>query len=241
MILGPDQIVACPHCGALAKYMTLLSGNTFGARVWTDGKRLAPMLPAPPAVVKCHHCGDCYWLADAEEVGAVELWPGGHLLARVFTLPVLRALGTVKLWPGAEWAAAPVIEEPAEADYYDALERGLATNSEQERTLRILAWWRRNDAFRHDAQAEAGRALSLSDTCRTNLEALATTLDEADERDRLMKAEVLRQLGEFEAAKTLLRRVTSAEYGAFVRQLRLAADAEDPGVRELQLSSSPDG
>ena len=42
MIPGPDQIVACPKCNGLAKYRTLLSGNTFGARVWTDGKQDAP-------------------------------------------------------------------------------------------------------------------------------------------------------------------------------------------------------
>ena len=44
MLPGPNQIVACPHCEALAQYETLTSGNTFGARVWTDGKQIAPML-----------------------------------------------------------------------------------------------------------------------------------------------------------------------------------------------------
>ena len=32
MIPGPDQIIACPQCKGLAKYMRLESGNTFGAR-----------------------------------------------------------------------------------------------------------------------------------------------------------------------------------------------------------------
>ena len=49
MILGPDQIVACPFCAGLAKYMTLISGNTFGSHVWTDGKQIAPMLPRTPS------------------------------------------------------------------------------------------------------------------------------------------------------------------------------------------------
>jgi hypothetical protein len=69
MLPGPDQIIACPKCQALAKYMTLRSGNTFGARLWTDGKRAAPMLPLPPEVVKCQHCGECYWLEAADKVG----------------------------------------------------------------------------------------------------------------------------------------------------------------------------
>src|SRR5438094_520151 len=68
MIPGPPRTVACPHCEALAWYMTLVSGNTLGARTWTDGKQVAPMLPHLPAVVKCRRCGRCYWLVDAKEV-----------------------------------------------------------------------------------------------------------------------------------------------------------------------------
>ena len=37
MMPGPDQIIACPNCKGLARYMTLASGNTLDARVWTDG------------------------------------------------------------------------------------------------------------------------------------------------------------------------------------------------------------
>ena len=71
MKLGPNQIVACPHCGALAHYRTLVSGNTIGAVVWTDGRQCAVMMKTPPAVVKCHACATCYWLADAREIGTV--------------------------------------------------------------------------------------------------------------------------------------------------------------------------
>ena len=74
MLPGPDQMIACPKCKGVARYMTLMSGNTFGARVWTDGKQVAPMLPNPPAVVKCRHCEECYWLSEAEEIGSVDQW-----------------------------------------------------------------------------------------------------------------------------------------------------------------------
>jgi len=55
MMPGPYQIIACPKCKGLQQYRTLASGNTFGTRLWTDGKRIARMLPLPPAVVKCPH------------------------------------------------------------------------------------------------------------------------------------------------------------------------------------------
>ena len=71
---GGDQIVACPECGELASYMTLMSGNTIGERIWTDGKRFAPMMELPPSVAKCEQCGKCYWLSDAQKVGMVESW-----------------------------------------------------------------------------------------------------------------------------------------------------------------------
>ncbi len=216
MIPGPDQIVACPHCKGLAKYMTLMSGNTIGARVWTDGKQVAPMLPRPPAVVKCRHCVECYWLADAKEVGTVERWGGKGQQV------------------DPAWTAAQEVQEPFEDEYYQALEKGLGGDSQQERNLRVLAWWRRNDAFRDACQAQAGSIAATPAKCRKNLEALASLLDEADENDCLMRAEVLRELGEFESAKQVLSRVTSAEYTTVIRQLRSLCDTGDTCVRELQ-------
>lgn len=129
MVPGPNQIVACPSCGALAKYGTLASGNTFGARIWTDGRRHYPMLPRAPAVVKCSHCNIVHWLSEARKVGRVELW--GKELQAV---------------PSA-WRSAENVQEPDEFQYYEALRAGLARTREQERNLRIFAWWRANDAY----------------------------------------------------------------------------------------------
>jgi hypothetical protein len=222
MMPGPDQIVACPHCKGLAKHFTLASGNTFGARSWTDGKRIAPMLPQPPAVVKCRHCGECYWLADAERIGRVPAW------------------GRRSEGVDPAWAAAQSVEEPTEEGYYAALKKGLAKTEQQERNLRVLAWWRRNDAHRHAAEGSAQAAPSSA--CRANLEALAGLL-EGGESDRLMRAEVLRELGEFERALRALDGVASKEaldggdggpYGAAVRQMRALCEARDASVRVLR-------
>lgn len=214
MLPGPNQIVACPHCESLAQYMTLRSGNTFGARIWTDGKQIAPMLPRPPAVAKCRHCNECYWLADAREVGTVDPW------------------GNEPNRSHPDWDVAPAVEEPLEADFYAALGKGLATDDQQERTLRILAWWRRNDVYRDGVQGE--NQTPLTDEGRRNLVELSRLLDEAEDNDRIMKAEVLRELGDFEAASEILDQVTSEEYTAVVRQLRQLCDNRSTCVSELQ-------
>ena len=215
---GPDQVIACPHCEGLARYMTLMSGNTFGARGWTDGKQDAPMLPRPPALVKCRYCGDCYWLADAREVGTVAPWDGPSPEEK------------------PEWRAAKGVQELSEEDFYRALGTGLATGTERERTLRILAWWRRNDAFR-DAPDRAVAMSDAPEAWRKNLQALVSMLGDRDVNERLMKAEALRELGDFEAAMDALGRVRSRKVALVVKQLRSLCEKRDPLVRELQFGA----
>jgi len=218
MMPGPDQIIACPKCKGLARYMTLASGNTLDARVWTDGKMIAPMFPRPPTVVKCHHCAESYWRTEAEHIGTVDR---------------CRAAGE-QVNPA--WADAPKPEEPTEAEYYQALSKGLAKNAKQERVLRILAWRRRNDVFRDKPLKEAQGISDDPEEWRKNLEALARLLTEEDVNDCLMKAEVLRELGKFESAKQVLSRAISTDSVAVIRQLRSLCDAGDTCVRELHSS-----
>lgn len=45
MLPGNPQILTCPYCGQTKNIMSLLSGNTFGAQLWSDNKQIAPMLP----------------------------------------------------------------------------------------------------------------------------------------------------------------------------------------------------
>ena len=61
MIPGDAKIIKCPFCGAKKELMTLLSGNTFRARYWSDGKRIAEMLPQVSPVQKCPECGKYYF------------------------------------------------------------------------------------------------------------------------------------------------------------------------------------
>ena len=211
MIIGPSQIIACPKCQGLASYVTLLSGNSIGSWVWTDGKVFAPMHPRPPAVVSCVHCGECYWRAAAK---------------RVVTINWYDCDGQ-RIDPA--WRAAKDVCEPTEEEYYQAIAKGLATDLKQERSLRILAWWRRNDAFRilgkleKAARAPAQCKPSPPLPWRENLAALLPLLDEGNNNDCLMKAEVLRELGDFEAAKQVLNRMDlekTEKVAEFIRLLK---------------------
>lgn len=57
---GKPRILVCPFCGKEKEIMSLISGNTFGAELWSDNKQIAPMLPEISYVQKCPHCGKYY-------------------------------------------------------------------------------------------------------------------------------------------------------------------------------------
>ena len=60
MLPGNPQILTCPYCGRTKEIMSLLSGNTFGAQLWSDNKQIAQMLPEISYVQKSSHCKKCF-------------------------------------------------------------------------------------------------------------------------------------------------------------------------------------
>ncbi len=61
MLIGNAEIVKCPYCGQEKELMALVSGNTFGAQLWSDNKRIAPMLPTVSPIQKCPRCKKYYF------------------------------------------------------------------------------------------------------------------------------------------------------------------------------------
>jgi DNA-directed RNA polymerase subunit RPC12/RpoP len=68
MLPGPTLLYACPKCGQKIANESLMSGNTFGARYFSDGKRIAPMLPEFPDLIRCQSCGFFFFLHEQEPV-----------------------------------------------------------------------------------------------------------------------------------------------------------------------------
>ena len=68
MTLGPPTRLTCPHCGKVKYILSIASGNTFGATLWSDTKHDYPMLKSPSMVQRCPHCGGYYFYDDANPV-----------------------------------------------------------------------------------------------------------------------------------------------------------------------------
>ena len=224
MLRGPDKVIECPKCKQPARVFTLLSGNTFNARSWTDGKREMPMLPRPPVVTRCSKCGHFYWTLRAREIG---------------TVPV----AAIPLWePEAEgvpdeWKKAEPVRELSETEYFEAIAAGLASGREEEFLLRLLAWWAGNDPLRSRKRSRHGRrhrAPRRSAAAIANMERLLDLLDESRPDQRLMKAEIFRELGRFDEALQLLniKFATPSKQAAADTISRLARE-HDTLVREI--------
>ena len=57
MLPAPAQLYACPFCGKTKPMLSLMSGNTFGGELWSDGRTIYPMFPRISAIQKCPNCG----------------------------------------------------------------------------------------------------------------------------------------------------------------------------------------
>ncbi len=73
MFPGTPNIKICLDCDDLIEEDVLLSGNTFGADFYTDGKMEAPMLPEQHALFKCPHCQSLMWSDDLQIIDSDEL------------------------------------------------------------------------------------------------------------------------------------------------------------------------
>jgi hypothetical protein len=121
-------------------------------------------------------------------------------------LAATRELGQYSPWSSnredARWAHSRYYEFPTEEDYLDALEAGLADQEGEFRYLRIRAWWAANDSQRGDSLP--GEAPAYSTRAILNMGRLYDELTESVEGERLLKAELARELRRFEIAKSLL-------------------------------------
>jgi hypothetical protein len=190
----------------LLQQSTVASGNTCGATFWTDGKFEAPMLPDEPWLIACPHCHALAWVDELAEVGRIE-W-------------------RYKMdEPADQFPSAFPGETPSAEQYFSFLAAGIV-EARKRTYVRHRAWRAGNDSRR------AGERTALSTQESANLEALLAETTGMEEHDRIARAEMLRELGRFEAVLEALKgdfdRLRS--YAVLIRSL---AERHDPFVARL--------
>jgi len=203
MIPGQTIIRECSACGKHIAERTIISGNNCGARYWTDGKEDAPFLPDLPPLIKCQHCDTLVWIEEQRQVGKI------------------KPCGKTRKFADARPASTPTFQ-----DYVGFLGVGV-DDKVKERYVRLRTWWAGNDSRR-----ESSQPTPLDSFETQNLRVFVTLLDEAEDDDRIVKAEALRELGEYADAEKLLATEfedESLQFVSFIRDLtqkRIATVAE---------------
>lgn len=126
---------------------------------------------------------------------------------------------------GEEFKDVPFAETPTLSDYQAAIKAGLAETPKKERYVRTHAWWAANDAVRHGGKSEAAPDVE-------NLNRLLELLDQNEPNQRLMAAEIHRELGDFEHCGNLLHFEFPRGYMKAVELIRRLAGE---GIKDVQI------
>lgn len=187
MLPGPNYVYKCPNCGNLLKVGSLMSGNTFDAEIFSDGKIITPMLPDYPNLTKCKKCELIFWLSKLTEIGTFEWGIDSDL----------------------EWQNADEAEFLEIDDYYNAIKKGIAENTDEELFIRQQLWWKYNDRIR------SGNKIFQNEDDESrwteNITILRTLLDQTDINQRIMLAEISRNLGDFENCLNIIQDIEDDE------------------------------
>ena len=230
MLPGPSVVVSCPHCNVVGCYETFASGNTLRGTYYTDGKAVFPMLKQVPEVMQCPGCKRPYWLSLATEMGEFDRW--GTADVDQHGMPI-----------NPHFRDVPLLAEPNESEYLSGIDDLIRAKPADELTVRLLAWWSGNDRYRIDeSESESAPAQPPADSAqlaamrRANIDGLLKLLPEVDAEDPsrpLMRAEVFRQIGEFDRALELLARPYPEEFGNALKRLRALCNDKDTVLRTI--------
>ncbi len=137
MLPGPDIYYKCPKCEKVIKIESILSGNTFGAKQYSDGRMFAPMMPEYPRITACRKCGNIYWLKDEYEVS-------GYIPSKKHPLISQEEYDENEYMNKKNMRAKFLMPD----QYNDALNNKIYETRQEEIFLRIRFWWCVNDKIR---------------------------------------------------------------------------------------------
>lgn len=174
MLLGPTYVYKCSNCDNLLQKGSIISGNSIGAKLYSDGKLIARMFPDFPNLTKCKKCDTIFWISKQKEIGEYGWFEGED----------------------SEWSDADNVEFLDIDDYFRALDEKLDENDKENLYIRTQIWWSYNDRTRKGEElfTDKNDEIRWRENCKT----LLLILNHKILDQRIMIAELYRNLGEFE-------------------------------------------
>ena len=239
--------LTCPHCGSAKYIQTIVSGNGFGARNWSDGRWYSPMMEQPSPYQKCPKCRQYYSYSEAKP--------------KVITLKSItseekayRKRMERMLHGQSPFPAIPDVD-PFTQKEEDKMRKEARRNGFGELYLEDLAAARKDIlprcktakqkkeyylSFVHEyndartGRIDGGWVLMLEDYWPL-FEEYAKELSVVRGMPQTINAEMCRELGQFDRAIEICHHLLDAGTDVeAVRQILAHAEAHDPEVFELQ-------
>ena len=206
MTINPPDVITCPSCKTEQLRCSLGSYNTFDALYYSDGTMLSSMYTRYPYFVKCPGCGAFFKIDSSVITGRTDF---DDTRPHVDFLSVEEGLSAIRggLFGGAAEGSA---------------------QWENEMTgLRIELWWAFNERLRKSNGGDLWKSeAEKSDYINNCRELLRLTENAADDEGLLRRAELLRNIGEFDACRETLAHIKdTVEYGAYIGTIKKACDA----------------
>jgi hypothetical protein len=188
MISGPTKIFQCPNCNNTLGRGTLISGNSLGARTFSDGKTIAPMLPEFPNITKCSKCKTIFWLKRAKKIAELN-----------FSDPLSL---NIKYDEDAKFLTTK--------EYIEALDKKIYKNKDEEMHIRLRLWWSFNDRVR--GGNELFESEEEKEIWEKNIKRLMKLSDPDDIDQKITLAELHRCLGDFKSCMKIINRIRRPEF-----------------------------
>ena len=197
------------------------------------------MIPDEPKLLKSPKEEILFWDEECEVIGEMEegflsttrCWRNGEEVAGKALI--------------REWKRLPYGQEPSVEDYLKALESGMGDTAERVYSLRMRLWWKGNDPVRQASEVKH-RGFFLWKTKKTpdtqeklpdillqNLEILLELHEGDSPYQRLLRAELVREMGRFSEAATLISHEIPSELKYHADTLISLIEARDKKVAKV--------
>jgi len=247
-MIGPDVIKECSECSGRIRMTGYHSYNSIGGMSYTDGETVAPMLPEFYEAVRCPWCTSVAWLENYETFEEVLERILGPLKAHKQELEFKklnlfkRTWVRMKIWY-EEATSQPEVPPPSKQpeylswkDYEELADSGL--RPDREIYVRTYLWHGWNSHRRRRIENKPCLPLSVKEIA--NLESLYDLLDSDYWKTCLTKAEIKRELSQFDEAVELTDDLLIGDdeevNRAAVMQIRKLAIKRDPFVAPMYIT-----
>jgi len=221
MTLIDDTILTCPSCAKYVRTLEILSYHIFESVLFSDGKAdTTPIIPNISRILICPICNKEFWKDDAQQI-----------IDDNIDIYNIRSV----LTPGDLFSVRNSEDLLGKSRYYSKLiKEKFAKNNEKEIYLRIILWHELNDIVRYNIPVKLKILEEREHLLRDNLIHLIKIFNPSYEEEKLLLAEMYRELGEFDFAQTILEDIKEQDFIGKRNELLRACNNKNVKVFKLK-------